>query len=131
MNEHLRVRAGVEPMPGSLELRAQRVMVVDLAVEDDLHQTVLVADGLVARGEIDDAQAPDPRRRTGSLDHASGVGTPVRHRVEHRAHAGRVDRCSRGLDHAADAAHRRDAQAPRARASAVSKPSSIARSMYE
>jgi hypothetical protein len=45
------------------ELHAQRLEVVDLAVEGDGHRAILVVDRLVAALEIDDAQPPEPERR--------------------------------------------------------------------
>jgi hypothetical protein len=51
------VRLGAERM-ARLEILAQFAIVVDLAVQDDLHRAVLVADRLVPGVEVDDRKAP-------------------------------------------------------------------------
>ena len=49
-------------MPVRFQLCAQLAEVVDLAVEHDPDGTVFVVDGLMASGEVDDAQPPHPER---------------------------------------------------------------------
>jgi len=46
---------GFEDVAAGDELLAQLEVVVDLAVEEDLERAVLVADGLPAAFEVDDA----------------------------------------------------------------------------
>ena len=45
-----------------LELRLYALVVVELAVRDDPHALILVGDGLVARREVDDAEARVAKR---------------------------------------------------------------------
>ena len=60
MHQALGVRVGRETMTGSLQPRAQRLEVVELAVEDRPDGPVLVGNRLVAAGDVDDAQAAIP-----------------------------------------------------------------------
>src|SRR5690606_31415786 len=57
VHEHLGVRARAEAVAGPLELLTELDVVEDLAVEDDQEGAVLVAEGLRAAGQVDDAQA--------------------------------------------------------------------------
>ncbi len=58
MHDGLGVGAGAERVPLRDELLAQRLKIVDLPVEDDLHRAVLVRHRLVSGGQIDDGQPP-------------------------------------------------------------------------
>ena len=64
----------VERVPAGVELRAQLAIVVDLAVEDHPDRAVLVADRLMAAGEIDDAQPAHAERRAISTNIPSSSG---------------------------------------------------------
>src|SRR6266498_516392 len=65
MDEHFRIAAGAEAMPGGLQVGPQLEVVVDLAVVDDEHGAVLIPEGLPPAGDVDDAEAhvsqADPR----------------------------------------------------------------------
>jgi len=71
------------------------MVVVDLSIENDPYGTVFVAEGLMARSEVDDAQAahakPDPALREDALV----VRTAVGHDVAHAAQRAGVDVCVR------------------------------------
>ncbi len=56
MNDHLGVAAGPEAVSKLREFRDQRLIVVDLAVEDDDHAAVLVEQRLLPGGEVDDRE---------------------------------------------------------------------------
>jgi hypothetical protein len=60
MDEHLGVPVRPERVAGTLEVAAQLLVVVDLAVLDDRARAVLVRDRLVAGLEVDDRE---PSRR--------------------------------------------------------------------
>src|SRR5258705_6469069 len=66
MDQRLGIRGRGEPMPPSDQVGSELPVVVDLAIEDDPDAAVLVADGLVAAREVDDAEAAHP--------HAEGTG---------------------------------------------------------
>ncbi len=57
VDDGLGVRVGLEAMTAVLELLAEILEVVDLAVEDDADGAVFVVDRLVAAGDVDDGQA--------------------------------------------------------------------------
>ena len=105
VNDHLRIGRGGEAVPGTLEVRTQRAVAVDLAVENDGHRAVLVADRLVAGDEIDHAQARDAERR-GALDViAERVRATVRQRAHHALEHDAVGTNTRRRHEAGDAAH--------------------------
>jgi hypothetical protein len=56
VDEGFGVAARAKPVAPALQLRAERVVVVDLAVEDDHDRAVLVGDRLVPAGHVDDAE---------------------------------------------------------------------------
>jgi hypothetical protein len=60
VEEDLAVRAGGEAVAALLELGADPREVVELAVHDRVHPAVLVGQGLVAGGKVDDAEASVP-----------------------------------------------------------------------
>ena len=84
MDDDLAVAAGAEGVAGGLELGAQLAVVVDLAVVDEPDGLVLVGDGLVAAGAVDDAQAAVAEADGGRLEGAGVVGAAVH---EGRGHA--------------------------------------------
>jgi hypothetical protein len=84
-------------------------MVVDLAVERDLHRAVLVAHRRASgNAQVDDGQP------TLAQDHATVFGLPkalvvgaaVPHSVAHGGDAGRIDPSAASRDHADYPAHR-------------------------
>src|SRR6202167_1235755 len=56
MNNHFRIGVGAEVMATAFELRAQVGKVINLAVEHDPRAAIFVEDGLMASGEVDDAE---------------------------------------------------------------------------
>ncbi|MFO1426571.1 MAG: hypothetical protein U1F11_06280 [Steroidobacteraceae bacterium] len=83
MDDDLGVGLRVEAVTQRLELRAQLGVVEDLAVENDPHRAILVADRLAAGGEVDDAEPrvrePDSRGRV----EAVAVRAAVMQRRDH------------------------------------------------
>jgi hypothetical protein len=83
VHDHFGVRPALEAVAAPLELGAQLVEIVDLAVEDHRHRPVFIEHGLVAGGEVDDGQPavtqPDPAPEM----HAVGVGASMRHHGGH------------------------------------------------
>ena len=110
VDDHLGVGVvGAEAVPLLDELPAQREVVVDLAVEDDLDRSVLVRHRLVGcRRQVDDRQAaegePDVALRR--QPQAVAVRPAVHHRVPHAGEDVRVDGLrGRGREPADDSAH--------------------------
>ena len=94
--------------PVALELVAELVVVVELAVLDRPDRAVLVRERLVAALDVDDAQPPDAERDAGRRVRAAVVRAAVRHRVGHPVEdVGRDDpsRLAPDLDDSADPAH--------------------------
>ncbi len=76
-----------EAVPAVHEVAAQLDVVEDLAVEDDLDGAVLVADGLLAAFEVDDAEAPVDQAHLVPLAvdvEALAVGPAMHQRGAHR-----------------------------------------------
>jgi len=79
MEDDFRVRTGTEAPALGDQLVAQFDIVEDFAIEDSPHRPVLVRNGLIAGGEVDDAQpcvaeARTPVRRGPDR---LGIGTAV------------------------------------------------------
>jgi hypothetical protein len=77
----------LESMAARLELASQRLMVVNLAVEDDVHGAVLVGHRLVCtRRQVDNGKAPERQAYSaGAVDPQSlAVGPAVAHQLAHR-----------------------------------------------
>ena len=70
------------------ELLAQLVEVVELAVEDRHDLAALALDGLLARLEVDHAQAPMAEHARAEGVGRAVVGAAVHERVEHRVDVG-------------------------------------------
>ena len=104
MNDHLGVGVRGEHVPALEQLAGQLAIVVDLAVEDDLHGAVFVADRLVAGLQVDDAEAIHPEAERAVGQQARLVGAAVLDGVAHGA--------QRGLVHAARAVPEVDAVDP-------------------
>ena len=60
----LAVRSSPEAMPLGLQAAADRLEVVELAVDDDVERLVFVGDRLIAGGQVDDAQPRVSEART-------------------------------------------------------------------
>ena len=61
VDKYFRIAVGGEAVPPRLKLGAQSRVVEDLSVLGHPHAAVLVAQGLVAAGEIDDGEAARAR----------------------------------------------------------------------
>ncbi len=113
VDDRFRVGGRVEPVPVRLELGAQLVVVVDLAVEHDPDGAILVVNRLMPGREVDDAQAAHPKRHLLVHPHAlivrSAVADDVAHPVDERAAGvqGERDGGGRRLDETGYAAHGR------------------------
>ena len=109
--------------PG-LELGAQPLEVVDLAVEDDPDGAVLVVDRLVAAGEVDDREPAHPERGAVPREPALPVGPAMHDRGQHPLDAGVARGRRRLAPDAADAAHQEAVPASRGVAVTVRELSS-------
>ena len=99
MREHLGVAVRAKPVAGALELAAQLLVVVDLAVLDDGDRAVLVRERLVARLEVDDREPARGEADVAVDERAVGVGAAVDERRAHLVQTARV------ADDPADSAH--------------------------
>src|SRR5436190_5895289 len=77
MDDHFGVAFGAEAMAKRGQLRNQRLIVVDLAVVDDHHATVLVVKRLLSGGHVDDGQAAMPEAHAGLDMQTALVGPAV------------------------------------------------------
>lgn len=83
VRQQRRVAVAADPVAAGVEVGAQLLEVVDLAVEDDRDGAGLVGRRLVALVEVDDAQPPMPERRPpGDVD-AAVVRPAVQDRQGH------------------------------------------------
>jgi hypothetical protein len=87
VHDRLGVARRGEPVTGGFERLPQRAMVVDFSVEDHRDGAVLVVDGLVPAGDVDDAQAPHADADARRHQHALVVGTTMAYDVAHRLQA--------------------------------------------
>ena len=94
-----------EAMPAPFERRAQLEVVVDLAVLDDLNGAVLVPDGLVAAGEVDDGETARRQSDRAVDERARAVRAAVAQRLVHALERPRVDGASVERGESADPAH--------------------------
>jgi hypothetical protein len=77
------VALGVEDVAVRLQLGYQLAVVVDLAVEDDHHRAVLIEQGLLTGGDVDDGQAPVAKAETGLDMQTAFIRAAVQLRVVH------------------------------------------------
>ncbi len=90
MDERLGIAGSAELVAARDQAGAQFLIIVDLAIEDDPHGTVLIRDGLVAGREIDNAQ-PAHADTAAAIDiHAFVVGTTMANLVAHGLDMGRL-----------------------------------------
>src|SRR5262249_40761667 len=106
VDQHLRVAVRVELVAALFQAGPQLAIVVHLPVEDDLDRTVLIADRLIAAGQVDDRQPaagqPEAGRAPQPLGVRPAVGEAVRHRLQH----GPVHRPRRvGVEYTRNSAH--------------------------
>ena len=103
--DHLGVRCRAEASAARLQVSAQLAEVVDLAVEDDAHRSIITDHGLIARGQIDDGETPVTEPGRTAADDGLAIRTPV---CLNRCH-GLQERAVHGapcqIDDAGDATH--------------------------
>ncbi len=83
VDDHFRVGAGLEDVAERLELPAQLLEVVDLAVEHDPHRSLGVSHRLMTARKIDDRQAPEPEPDRSAQHVAVVVRTAMRKAARH------------------------------------------------
>jgi hypothetical protein len=83
VRNHRRVARARDVVPEGLEVAPHVLEVVELAVEDRDDVSGLVRCGLVARDEVDDAQAPVAEDAASEARDAARVGPPVEERLGH------------------------------------------------
>ena len=91
---------GDEPVALRLELAAQLLVVVDLAVEDEREVPVVGEERLVAGGDVDDGEPPHADREVRADVDAGAVGAAVHDRAQHP-----VEQLGVGAGEPGDAAH--------------------------
>src|SRR2546428_4120297 len=74
-----------------LEQAAQRLVVIEFAVEDDPHRAVLVRYRLVAGRNVDDAEPPIPQPNPSSHIKSVAVWSPMGEHVRHPLERGLLD----------------------------------------
>ena len=108
MRKDFGVASAAKSMSRSLELAAQELMVVELAVLNRPHLAALVREGLVPALDVDDAE-PAYAEGDSSIDVGSTVvRAAMSHDVGHPIERGRLDyrpRLPADLDDSADSAH--------------------------
>ena len=85
MDDRLGVAGRPECVAGTLELPAQLLVVVDLAVEDDADRAIFVEHRLLPAGQIDDAEAAHAERHAIRDVDALFIGPAMHHHPAHRA----------------------------------------------
>src|SRR5262245_28871982 len=86
MEYGLAVAGGLQGVTASLDVGAQRLVVVDLAVEDEPERAILVGDRLPAAGEVDDAQPADAQTGVTAEFETVVIGPAVTDRGGHPGH---------------------------------------------
>jgi hypothetical protein len=100
------VTLGVELVAQGLQLGDQFLVVVDLAVEDHHHRAIFIEQRLLARGHVDDGQAPVAHAHAGLDVQAAFVGAAVGLRFVHAVQDRMRHRARRaGVKDAGDATH--------------------------
>src|SRR5262249_12090087 len=98
--------ARAEAMTGGLQLRAQRLKVVELTVADEPERFVFVGDGLMTAREIDDGKPAHADDGAAACVHALIVGTPMHDRVGRAAHGlQRTRRIASGMSQSDNSTH--------------------------
>src|SRR5262249_50446819 len=77
VQDHLGVAARAEDVAAGLQLGAQVEEVIQLAVVDDAASPVLVPNGLLAAGQVDDAEAANAEEEAAGVPRAALVGPAV------------------------------------------------------
>jgi hypothetical protein len=106
VRDDLAVAAGPELVAGGGEVGPEVLVVVDLAVDGDDDGLVLVVEGLVAGGRVDDGQALVGEVAVAHLPQPAPVGAPVLEPPRQLQHAGALLPLLVGApQHSKDAAH--------------------------
>ena len=121
VRDHLHVGVRAELVSAGQKRCAEGRRIVYLAVAHDLYAAVLVPEGLVPRGDVDDRETPHAERDLPVVVRAEVVGTAMHHDVAHRAYAfSGGARAGLELKLACDPAHGQAASRCRSRAAASS-----------
>src|SRR5262249_1140205 len=105
MHNNFGIAVGVEAVATGLEFAAQLGEIVDLAVENDPDRLVFVVDGLLATGEVDDAEAAHAEAYGATNVDALVSGVAVNDRLAHALDGLGRDDVSRTFDHFCYLAH--------------------------
>src|SRR5260370_518199 len=89
--DDLGIRMGAEAMSPVRQLRRERLEIVDLAIERDGDRVVLVEQGLLAAGNIDDGEPAMAESDAGRQMKAAAVGTTMGDAVGHAAEQTGID----------------------------------------
>jgi hypothetical protein len=84
MDQCLGVAIRVKAMTLGDQIGPKRLIVVDFSIEDDPYSAVLIRNRLVARAQINDAEAAHADRNLPLDMEAFIVGTAMNNRVAHR-----------------------------------------------
>ncbi len=107
MDQDFGIALGPEPVSPAFEPAAQLLVVVDLAVEDDLDRAVFVADRLVAPFQVDDRQPPMRQPDPWLGPEPLGVRAAMGDRIAHGLQQAGIDRSGAvGVDDACNTTHR-------------------------
>src|SRR5262249_22654594 len=144
MGNDLGIAAGAEAMAGAQQVLAERAVVVDLAVADDLDVTLLVGERLRAVRDVDDGEAPAAEPHPAPDHGAVAVGTAMDERAPHPTEHRRVRPEGATPHEAIDPAHHptstgrhapgtawRSAAAPVRRCLLRDRPGTTARALFE
>jgi len=106
MHDDLGIGMGAEAMPLPGELFHQLLEIVDLAVEGDRDRVVLVEQGLLAAGDVDDGEPAMAEADAGREMEAAAVRAAMGDAVGHAAKQIRIDRASpRAVHDAGNSTH--------------------------
>ena len=86
VDDRLGIAPRTEAMAAGDQVATQLVMIVDLAVENDLDRAVLIPDRLLPAGDIDDREPAHAERDLRSDEVPAIVGSAMDDRVAHGAH---------------------------------------------
>src|ERR1700730_18093133 len=83
VRDHFGITASAKEMAAALELDAQLRKIIYLAVEHNAEIARFVVNGLMASGEIDDAEPARTKDRSGAGEHPFVVRPTMDERVHH------------------------------------------------
>src|SRR5690349_19801504 len=98
MNDCFGIAGGLQAMAAFEERLTQFLIVVNLPVEDDPNRSVLVADRLLARLEVDDAEPPHAEADTRAKVHPFFIRSTMHQHLTHRANLLLEDRFVKSND---------------------------------